>query len=328
MAKDNNPLIEYKNPISDAVQVIAQALEDEKQMTIAVQKTMSDTLLTFANSIKNLTPDATKLFSETVASVSKEKEVKSDENIVNVFDLTIYLPMGDLKIKDYNEKLQKTIVVNLHGEQYQFAYLATHLLFMTYMYSVVWRTSRLNYPRYIDSLTFLKGYGKDGVNFSTVNSVFDYHQIHEGDTFEFLKIVDVDNGFIQNAKELIKTRNDMAHANGNFKVGTQEDYADELKNIIGIVEEINEKFTPHIKSWYEKQLLDFMNRSEDKIDDFVDNLISIENLSIKELEMCSKYGLSKIKNRRNYPNFTVQQIKLVEKLHKNVKEKYKLLANN
>lgn len=254
---------------------------------------------------------------------AKPKEENDAESLLN---LTSFLPLGDKSISEYAQKIQKIIDVNLKGEQYQFAYLATHLLFMTYMYSVVWRTSRLYNSRYIDTLTFLKGYGEEGISFRNVNSIFDYHKIHEGDTFEFLKIIDVDKGYIINLKNLIKTRNGMAHANGGFEITTKEQYDNANNNILGIVEEINRKFESHIKEWYQNKLLTYMKANEEKIDEFIDNLINTENLSIKELEMCTKYGLAKIKNRRHYPDFTPEQINSVEKLHKEVKEKYKSLA--
>jgi hypothetical protein len=248
-------------------------------------------------------------------------------NTEEIFNLTLYLPMGDTTVEDYSKNIQKIIDVNLNGDQYQFAYLATHLLFMTYMYSVVWRTSRLNPSRYIDVLTFLKGFdSKAGVNFYSVNSIFDYHNMHEGDTFEFLKIIGIDNSYICELKEVIKRRNGMAHANGGFEMNTRQKYDDAISNIVAIVDEINKKIESPIKEWYQNQLIKYMITNEDKIDEFIDNLINIENLSIKELEVCSKYGLARIKNRRYYPNFTPDQIKLVEKLHKKVKEKYKSLS--
>jgi len=223
-----------------------------------------------------------------------------------IYELIKYLPYEDFEVNEYVESLSKTIQANYEKSEYQFAYFAVHLIFMTYIYCAVWKIARFHKERYEDTLLFTRPYNKSETDLKDMKSVFSYSHLPEKDIFKFFMLIGLDDGYIGNILKLIDTRNEMAHATGKIQIYTLKDFENAVKEIMSIAERINNQMTSTIKNWYHNILVDFSKGKFIEEDtrniinpyDLIDKLMMVDySLSAKELFVCCQTGISKYGDR-------------------------------
>jgi hypothetical protein len=112
------------------------------------------------------------------------------------FEIFDYLPIEDIEVNGYTKPLYNSAIVTYEKEEYQFSYFAMHLIFMSFIYSTVWKIGQFHKEKYEDSLLFARPYNGSNVDFKEISSVFEYSHLPEKDIFEFFALIDIDNGYI------------------------------------------------------------------------------------------------------------------------------------
>lgn len=247
-----------------------------------------------------------------------------------ISEILNYLPVDDLVINDYTSSISKSIAVNYNNGEYHFCYFATHILFMTYIYTTVWKISEIHRNRYMDSFIFARPYNGCKVDFSNIESVFDFSYIPEKEVFKFLNLIDVDNSFIVQLSKLVKRRNDLAHASGKVVLETKEKFDSEVNTLLSILTKINQKMILTIRCHNERILLayikgDFIAEYDNVKDIIKYELIELFSMSLKELEICKEMGISKYSDRENY-SFSSLELEKIKEFHKEVGGYYKDLT--
>ena len=244
----------------------------------------------------------------------------------DIYEIFGYLPIDDVEISDYVNPLLDSASVTLEKEQYQFSYFAVHLIFMTYIYSTVWKISQFHSDKYEHSLLFARPHNDCDVDFKKMNSIFDYCYLPEKDIFEFFALIGLDKGYIKSTKQLINYRNEMAHATGKIQISSSDKYDDAIREILNVLAKINECFSLTIREWYNEELLHYAKNALDEQYssplDYINNLFVSElSFSQRELMVCRDFGLNKLKSR-DESGLSRDEIRRIVEFHESVKEKY------
>ena len=224
-----------------------------------------------------------------------------------------YFPInseGNEDIYNYIQNIADSIAVNYKYEKYQFSYFGVHLLYMTYIYCTIWKIGKMEPDRYQDAIIFARSYGgrESDLQIEDAESIFVYSLMPEKDIAKLFKIIALDKSQVNNICLLVKARDEMAHASGNFEILTEEIFESKMSNIYISMKNIQRCMDKCIKKWYTKLLLDFCRgkyQDYKKPQDFIiEYMTQIFKLSAKELLVCS--GMSVRELIAKYPEYKSQ----------------------
>lgn len=211
-----------------------------------------------------------------------------------------YLPIDpddEEDVINYIQNITNLIAVNYKYEQYQFAYFGVHLLYMTYVYCTAWKISQIEPDRYKDAIIYARPYSGREKEFKIEEpeSVFAYSLMPESDIAKIFRIINLDNSQISNISEYVKTRNEMAHASGKFKIPNEESFDAKVHTLFISIKNIHNKMDACIRKWYEQVLLSFCNGDYEDYDNPKDviseQMIQSFKLSVNELLVCNKMSV-------------------------------------
>lgn len=242
------------------------------------------------------------------------------------YEILNYLPIDDLEVNDYITPLFNSALVTFEKEEYQFSYFAMHLIFMTNIYSSIWKIGQFHKERYEDSLLFARPYNGCEVNFKDIKSVFEFSHLPEKDIFEFFSLIGVDSSYIKSIKGLIDTRNQMAHATGKFQISTVDNFNAAIRELISVLENLQSKLNLTIRDWYKAELLCYAKNplTEDypTVTDYINDVfLNLYGFSKKDLAACNEFGLNKLKNRQ-LSKLNSDEINKIIQFHEALKKKY------
>lgn len=214
-----------------------------------------------------------------------------------------YLPIDPVDEEDvinYIKNITNLIAVNYKYEQYQFAYFGIHLLYMTYIYCTVWKISQIEPDRYKDAIIYARPYSgkEEEFKIEEPESVFAYSLMPESDIAKIFRIMNLDNSQITKIGEYVKTRNEMAHASGKFKIPNEESFDTKVHALYISIKNIHNKMDAFIRKWYEQVLLSFCKGEYEGYDNPKDviseQMIQSFKLSVNELLVCNEMSVSSL----------------------------------
>src|SRR5689334_21791908 len=136
-------------------------------------------------------------------------------------ELGKYLPLSfrSPKEQEYIEFLWDAFETNYTHDKYQFAFLAYHMLTMSFVYFEIWQIKQ---TRAKDFEMAMVGFNKDlERELLDATSPFTFWRVNESSVLRFLKLIGCDNAKVGSYAALVKERNDTAHSNGNIFFSTQ-----------------------------------------------------------------------------------------------------------
>jgi len=210
-------------------------------------------------------------------------------------ELANYLPLSfkTPKEQEYIDFLWDAFETNYTHGKYQFAFLAYHMLTMSFVYFNIWQI-RQTEPK--DFAMGLIGFGKDiEKSLLEANSPFVFSTVNERSILRFLKLIACDNSKIGTYAKLVDDRNDTAHPNGNIFYSTEAALDVKITEILRVVEEIQSHSKPVIEHCYREFLLQNSAPDEreypDPEDQIREVLIHGNYLSQRDIEICLGYDL-------------------------------------
>jgi hypothetical protein len=233
-------------------------------------------------------------------------------------ELGNYLPLS-FKTKseqDYIEFLWDAFETNYTHGKYQFAFLAYHMLTMSFVYFNIWQIKRAT-PK--DFAMGLIGFGKDiEKSLLEATSPFVFSTVNERSILRFLKLIACDNGEIGTYAKLVDDRNDTAHPNGNIFFSTEAALGTKITEILRVVAEIQTHSRPVIEHAYREFLLQNHDPEEREYPDDADQIREVlihENyLSQEDIDICLGFDLAGIADR--------PEIDSIRTLHEALKSEY------
>ena len=219
-------------------------------------------------------------------------------------ELSDYLPLSfnSPEEQEYVAFLWDTFETNYTHGKYQFAFLAYHMLTMSFVYFNIWQIKRTEPKNFEMSLI---GFGKDvEKNLIAATSPFVFSMVNERTILRLLKLIACDNSKIGTYTKLVDDRNDSAHANGHIFFSTQAALDKKITQILRIVEEIQ----THSKSMIERCWREFLLRSHDheerEYSDATDQIREVlvhENyMSQMDINLCLAHDLSDLRERGDF----------------------------
>jgi len=237
----------------------------------------------------------------------------------DALELTNYLPLSfkTESEQEYINFLWDAFASNYENKKYQFAFLAYHMLTMSFVYFNIWQIKQ-NEPK--DFKKGLIGFNKDiEKNLLDATSPFSFSTVNESSILRLLKLIECDNSKIGSYVKLVQDRNATAHPNGQIYYNSAAMLDRKIAEILHVVDEIQTHSKSVIEHCYKFFLLescDPENREYiDAKDQIREALIHQNYFSIKDIEICLNYDLTNIAK--------LPEIENIRLLHEILKSEYK-----
>lgn len=232
-------------------------------------------------------------------------------------ELGNYLPLSfkTPKEQEYIEFLWDAFETNyIHGK-YQFAFLAYHMLTISFVYFNIWQIKQ---ARPGDLEKGVIGFTRDEMSLLSASSPFAFSVVPERSILRLLKLIQCDNGKIGTYAKLVDDRNETAHPNGNIFFSTQGALDAKITEILRVVDEIQTHSKPVIEHCYQDFLIQSHGAEEREYQDPADQirevLIHRNYLSQKDIEICCACDLA--------PLSASQDFAAIESLHQSLRALY------
>ena len=215
-----------------------------------------------------------------------------------ILDFLPIEPYDNEDIVNYINNISNLIFVNYKYEQYQFSYFGVHLLYMTYIYSTVWKISQIEPQRYSDAIIFARPYSGKEQDFKIDDpqSIFAYSVMPEKEIVKILNIIGLDKPQIGKVCELVNVRNEMAHASGKFDILNEDAFDSKVHNIYISMKNIHRGMENTIKNWYKNILLKYCKNEFENYDNpkdiIIEQMIQSFKLSVNELLICKEASIN------------------------------------
>jgi hypothetical protein len=205
-------------------------------------------------------------------------------------ELAEYLPVyyRNQTEQDYIEFLWDAFQTNYDHGKNQFAFLAYHMLTMSFVYFNLWQIRRA-YPA--DFQKGLIGFTFGDESFLTgATTPYSFSKVNERTVLRLLQLIGCDREQIKRYAALVDKRNDMAHPNGSISFLTEELLAHQVREILRCVKQIEEHSRPVIERVYTDFLAQSVqpaDREYELVDDQVREVLVKGNyLSACDAQMC------------------------------------------
>ena len=231
--------------------------------------------------------------------------------------LADYLPVSfkTLSEQEYISFLWEAFETNYENGTYQFAFLAYHMLMMSFVYFNIWQ---IREARPDDFEKGIIGFARDDeTTLLRATSPFAFSKVNERTILRLFRLVGCDDSRIGNYRKLVDDRNDAAHANGNIFFNTQHEADAQIRQVIRAVEEIQTYSRPVISRRYQEFLLQSHNPEEreylDAEDQIREVLIHGNYMSRNDIEICINFDISALEDDNG---------EAIEALHNTLCESY------
>jgi hypothetical protein len=211
-------------------------------------------------------------------------------------ELNSYLPLSfkTRSEQDYIAFLWDAFETNYKYGKYQFAFLAYHMLTMSFVYFNIWQIRQAWREDFEKGLI---GFGKDiEKTLLEATSPFVFSTVKERSILRLLKLIACDNAKIGTYAKLVDDRNDTAHPNGNIFYSTPEALDAKITEILHVVDEIQTHSRCVIERCYRDFLLQNHDPEEREYQESPDQirevLIHGNYLSQKDIEICLGFDLN------------------------------------
>lgn len=221
-------------------------------------------------------------------------------------EIVDYLPLSfkSPKEQEYVAFLWDAFETNYTHGKYQFAFLAYHMLTMSFVYFNIWQIKQ---ARPEDFSKVLIGFDKDVEKTlleATSPFAFSAERLKERTILRFLKLIACDNGKIGTYAKLVDDRNKTAHPSGHIIYSTAAALDTKITEVLRVIDEIQTYSRPVIEHCYHDFLLNNHDPEEREYPDADDQIREIlihgHYLSQKDVKICLGFDIQVL---REHPGF-------------------------
>lgn len=226
------------------------------------------------------------------------------EDVAKVFN---FLPIHYKRLsdKEYIDFLWCSFVSNYEGKQYQFSFIAFHMIYMSFIYFVIWRIREFkgnDFEKIVIGMSVNRRYEND---LGQITSPFTFADIGESDIFKFFKLFDCQHEKILDWHKSVTLRNSTTHSNGTIRIG-EDNFEKEINHILKCVSEIQTYSQKLLLETFENFLLGSFYEEDLPFgsyeDEIRENFVSKYDLSIADIRFLrKKFNVYKLKENENFP---------------------------
>lgn len=224
--------------------------------------------------------------------------------MANANEILSYLPVSfkSTEEQNYINFLWESYESNYNNGKYPFAFIAFHMLYMSFVYFEVWQIKESRKPDFEKAMI---GLSKDFENkLLTATTPFAFVELGESNFIRFLKLIGCDNSQIGNYASSVKSRNDAAHSNGRIFFNDRSIIDRKIDEVLHFIDDIQTHSQPVIEECLFKFLKENHNpdRREyiDDSDQIREILIYGNYLSQKDIEFMLTFDITRLSTKRNY----------------------------
>lgn len=219
-------------------------------------------------------------------------------------DILAYLPNSykTREEQDYINFLGESYESNYNNGKYPFAFIAFHMLYMSFVYFEVWQ---IKMNRTSDFEKSLIAFSKDNEKMMLdATTPFAFVEIGESNFIRFLKLIGCDNGKIGSYCTSVKARNDAAHSNGRIFFNASRTVDTKIDEILRYVDEIQTLSNPVVDECLMRFLKESWNPDDREYigeeDQIREVLIHGNYLSQKDIEHLLTFDITQLSADPNY----------------------------
>ena len=208
-------------------------------------------------------------------------------------ELDTYLPQSfaNAAEQEYLDLLWSAFRTNYDEERYEFASLAFHLLYMSFVSFSIWQIKLAQPDQFAMAMI---GFRKEIENhLTTCDSPFKFYDgLKESQIFRFLKLIGCTNDNVGSFATFVQDRNKIAHPAGNVFFNDQATFDRKLARMMTEVRNIQ----THMQKVIPKLYICFLDDSSDPEtreyadarDEITANLIHANYMSTADLAQCAE----------------------------------------
>ncbi len=220
-------------------------------------------------------------------------------------ELGEYLPQSFANASEqaYLDFLWSAFQTNYEAERYEFASLAFHLLYMSFVSFSVWQI-RLARPEQFN-MAMVGFQSDDETKLLSYDNPFKfYEKLKESQIFRFMKLIGCTNQQVGEFSKFVKRRNKIAHPTGTVFFNDQAAIDAEIADMMREVRNIEAHMKPIILEIYERFLKD---RADDElwefsapIDEVTANLVHANYMSVADLAFCRGFPIADLQGEPGF----------------------------
>ncbi len=224
-------------------------------------------------------------------------------------ELGTYLPQSFANANEqaYLDFLWSAFQTNYQAERYEFASLAFHLLYMSFVSFSIWQI-RLARPEQF--AVAMVGFDKSENALMACESPFKfYDQLKESQIFRFLKLIGCTNQQVGEFAKFVKRRNKIAHPTGTVFFNDRPAIDAEIADMMKEVRNIEAHMQPVVLELYQRFLGD---RSDEELwafgvpgDEVTANLVHANYMSAADISFCQAFDIETLSTEAG---FEVKQV--------------------
>ncbi|MDO9414505.1 hypothetical protein [Pararhizobium sp.] len=212
-------------------------------------------------------------------------------------ELHEYLPysMAAANEQSYLQFLWSAFESNYQQGRYEFASLAFHLLYMSFVSFSIWQI-RLARPEafYMAMVGFR---AEDEGKITDCDSPFKfYDKLKESQIFRFLKLIGCNNDQVGEFAKFVKRRNKIAHPTGTVFFNDQQAIDEEIFDMMREVRNIEQHMQPVITELYQRFLIDSAVTEELEYGTYAEeltaNFVHKAYMSMADLRHCATFNVA------------------------------------
>lgn len=217
-----------------------------------------------------------------------------------------YLPLSyrNKEEERYVGFLWESFASNYENGKYEFANLAFHLLYMSYICFAVWR---IRAARRADFEKAMVGFQSSIENkLYEADSPFKFYEhLKESAIFRFIKLIGCGNEQVGECAKFVKYRNRIAHPSGTTLFNDQQALDDHVAQVLAEVGNVQAYMTPVLHELFSEFLRSDSNDPErreapDAQTEIETNLLHRHYLSQKDIEACLNFDIDTLVGHENF----------------------------
>jgi hypothetical protein len=222
----------------------------------------------------------------------------------DAYQILDYLPIHyqNPSQKEYIGFLWKSYEINDQNDQHTFAFIAYHMLYMSVVYSIIWKIRRSMKVEFEHALIGFSG--DECKKISNSDDWFIFHIVNERRIFSFLKLLGFTDSELGQFRRIVQDRNDVTHSNGIISYADQNRLDLQIETILQNLYAMQEKWKPLLEDTFIQFLKESLNPEDNQYTDFYEQITEVlvrENgLSKSDIRQLISYDISSLSGEQNY----------------------------